>query len=97
MRRSGKDNDGTRTSRTRLSLPVRIMNSDVHARSLGLWPTPAARTVFSSRRASSSTSAHSYSFRGSNTHSGAHVNVWPQFVNVPCCEPARMVIGARRL
>ena len=70
------------------------MNPRVHARSLGLWPIPAARTVFPSRRASSITSAHCSSVAGSNTDSGVHVKLSPQFVNDRRDESARTVTGA---
>ena len=76
------------------SLSVRTMYSRVHATSDGLWPTPAARTRFPSRRASSSTSAHSPSSRGTNVASGRHVKLSPQFVNVAPGAPAASVIGA---
>lgn len=82
------------TSTTLSSLPVRNMYSDVHARSLGLWPTPATRTFLPSRRASSSTSSHCASFSGSNTHSGLQVYVSPQLVNEPRGDCGCTVTGA---
>ena len=94
-----RDSDAGRnsqlTSRTLSSFSVRNMYSDVHARSLGLCPTPATRTFFPSRRASSRTSPHSASFSGSNTESGRQVYVSPQFVNDARADRGDAVTGAR--
>ena len=84
------------TSTTLSSFVVRNMNSDVHARSLGLWPSPTTRRVLPSRRASSRIAMHCSSFSGSKTARGVHVYVSPQLVNRARGEPARTVTGARR-
>lgn len=55
------------------SFSVRTMYPDVHAKSLGECPTPAARTLRPSRLASSRMSAQWYSVDGSNTASGEQV------------------------
>lgn len=83
------------TSRTLLSFVVRSMYSFVHARSLGLWPTPAKRTRRPSRRASSSISWQCHSFSGSKTTRGSQKKVRPQLTKRLFDEEYGTVIGAR--
>lgn len=61
------------TSTILFSFEVRNIYSLVHARSLGLCPTPTARTVLPSRLANSTMSAHWCSLVGSKTASGEQV------------------------
>ena len=76
---------------------MRSIYSLVHAKSLGLWPTPTALTVLPSRLANSTMSVHWYSVVGSKTASGLQVKVRPQFVKVACGEEGWIVIGLSRL
>lgn len=75
---------------------VLSMKADVQARSLGLWPTPAARTVRPSRRASSSTRAQSCSDAGAKTASGAHSKLRPQLMKRALSDDEGTVMGCRR-
>ena len=83
------------TSMILFNFSVRSMNSEVHARSLGLCPTPTARTRLPSRRASSSMSSHWRSLSGSKTAKGVHSYVRPQLMKDALGEVDGTVTGSK--
>ena len=74
---------------------IRTMYPVVQARSLGLWPTPTARTVRPSRLASSKTSSRSRSDAGSKIDKGLQRKVPAQFSKT--VRSAGTVTGLRAL
>lgn len=85
------------TSRIDFILVISTMNPSVHARSLGLCPTPAARTVLPSLRAISRMAWHCNSVSGSKTAKGLQLKLRPQFVNLDLGEPGSMETGRTRV